>query len=155
LNGYIFIKGSVPALKNGKIWTGRFLVYSKRVKEYLKSHNIKSFNSSERGDKKKEVIHFKNGINTFEIEAMKIKDILSTLEPPYKFQFHFVRDTKHRFDFGNGVELLADLFTSYGIIADDNMDIFHPSILYIDGKGYSYDKNGGGVFVNYIYHHLD
>ena len=147
MNDYIFIRGSVPALKNGKIWTGRFLVYSKRVKEYLKSHNIKSFNSSERGDKKKEVIHFKNGINTFEIEAMKIKDILSTLEPPYKFQFHFVRETKHKWDLGNAIELLADLFTSYGVIEDDNMDIFHPSILYIDGKGYSYDKLNPGVYI--------
>ena len=49
MNDYIFIRGSVPALKNGKIWTGRFLVYSKRVKEYLKSHNIKDFSSSQNG----------------------------------------------------------------------------------------------------------
>lgn len=148
-NNYIFIPGNVPSLKNGKEWTGQFLVYSDTVVKYLKSHNIKSFNSSRRNGKIPHVIHFKRlGLeNTFEQKCEEIKQVLSTLEPPYKFNFHFVRKSKHKFDFGNAFELLADLFTSYGIIEDDNMDIFHPGILYIDGQGYSYDKNNPGVYI--------
>jgi hypothetical protein len=30
----IFIKGNVPSSKNGRVWTGRFLVESPRVKKY-------------------------------------------------------------------------------------------------------------------------
>ncbi len=145
MGDYIFISGNVPSLKNNRIWTGRYFVHSKGVANYLKAHNIKDFSSSQ-----KTITHYKTGVNTFEIEILKLKEILADLTPPYKFQFHFVRKSKHKFDFNNANSLLADLFTSYNLIEDDNMDIFHPSILYIDGKGYSYDKENPGVFINIL-----
>lgn len=145
MSDLIFIKGNVPSLKNNSTFTGTYLVHSKWVKDYLRLHNIKKFSSS-----KKTVEHYKRGINTFEIEAIKIKAILETLEPPYKINFHFVRKSKHKFDFVNPLQTLADLFSAYNVWEDDNMDIFHPGILYIDGKGYSYNKENPGVFIQII-----
>ncbi len=144
--GLIFLSGNCPALKNNKIWTGKFLVMSKGVKEYLKSHGIKYFSS-----RKKEIEYFKNiDSNSFKTCMETIKSQLENLDVPYKVQFHFVRDSKHRFDFGNACELLADLFTAYGVWEDDNMDIFHPSVLYIKGKGYTYDKDNPGVYIKIL-----
>ena len=142
----IFINGNVPSLKNGKTWTGKYLVSSKNVKAYLKLHGIKSYSS-----KDKTVEYFKTiDTRTFKLAAENLKSILQDLKPPYKLAFHFVRQTRHRFDFGNAIELLSDLFTAYDVWEDDHMGFFHPSVLYIDGEGYSYDKENAGVYIKVL-----
>lgn len=143
-----FIPGNVPALKNGKQWTGKYLVSSQGVTQYLKSHNILSYSSS-----KKEVKHYKKGENSFEKVILEMKTFIkkNNLQPPYKFSFHFVRKSKHRFDFGNAIEILSDLFTSYKLIEDDNMDYFHPSVYYRNTQqGYRYDKDKPGVYIKIL-----
>lgn len=142
-----FIPNNVPALKNGKIWSGKFLVKSKQVTKYLKSQDIKNYSSS-----KKIVEHYKNSITNYHFKnvAEQIKLELSKSNPPYKIGFHFVRNSKHKFDFGNAFELIADLFTAYDVWEDDNMDIFLPFPLEINGKYYSYDKNSPGVWIKIL-----
>lgn len=142
-----FIPGNVPALKNSKQWTGKFLVKSKRVQEYLKLHGIKDYSCV-----RKEVNHLKVSNRDFEFWriALKIRELLLNDSPPYKLGFHFVRNSKHKFDFGNAVELISDLFTAYNVWEDDNMDIFLPFPLEINGKFYSYDKNNPGVFIKIL-----
>jgi len=147
VNNTYFISGNVPALKNSKIWTGRFLIKSKRVSEYLKLHGIKNYSSG-----KKQIEHFKTSVSNFEIKqiADKIKLELLNNKTPYKIGFHFVRNSKHKFDFGNAFELIADLFTAYDVWEDDNIDIFLPFPLEINSKYYSYDKNNPGVFIQIL-----
>jgi hypothetical protein len=142
-----FIPNNVPALKNGKIWSGKYLLKSKQVVKYLKSQDIKNYSSS-----KKIVEHYKNCITNYHFKnvAEQIKLELSKSNPPYKIGFHFVRNSKHKFDFGNAFELIADLFTAYDVWEDDNIDIFLPFPLEINGKYYSYDKNSPGVWIKIL-----
>lgn len=140
----IFIPGNVPALKNGKIWTGTLLISSKGVQDYLRQHGIKNYSAS-----KKQVEYYKTfkGVKFSEYCTI-IKKELEMFTAPYKFAFHFIRKSKHRFDFGNAVELLADLFTAHGLIEDDNMNYFHPSIFYNNTQfGFTYNKNNPGVII--------
>lgn len=41
---------------------------------------------------------------------------------PYRIEFLFARKTKQRFDHHNAVQLLLDMMSEYGWIADDNAD---------------------------------
>jgi len=77
---------------------------------------------------------------------------------PVLIGFHFVRNTKHSFDFGNATEILFDLLTAHDIIPDDNVKYIFPSVMTIDGilpdkdnfrkhKWYNIDKENPGVYV--------
>lgn len=139
-----FIKGNVPALKNGKQWTGKYLVSNKRVSEYLKLHGIKKYSS-----RKKEVFHFEKSETDFEFlnQCKLIKEELKHKTPPYKIGFYFIRSSKHKFDFGNAVELISDLFTAYNVWEDDNMDFLLPFPLEKEGIYYHVDKENSGVII--------
>lgn len=145
LNGddFLFISGNVPALKNSKIKTSKFIFSSKRVKDYIKNLGIQSYSPS-----KKIVKNYVTRPNEF----LKCKEYFDKYlnTKPYKIGFHFVRATKHKFDFGNAVEILADLLTAHDFIEDDNMDIFLPYPLEIDGKAYTYNPENPGVYIKIL-----
>jgi hypothetical protein len=42
----IFISGNIPSSKNSKQFTGKYLVSSKTVKNFLKSKGIKSYSTA-------------------------------------------------------------------------------------------------------------
>lgn len=58
-----------------------------------------------------------------------------------------MRATRHKFDFHNAVQIVADLLVSHGYIEDDNMDYFIPMPYKDDDKWYTYDKENPGVFI--------
>lgn len=134
----IFIRGNVPSSKNSKI-KGKF--FSKTVAKYLRSFGIKSFSS-----RKKTVETYKTIPMTFPVN--ELKELFRDKEYPVVVKFHFVRDSKHKFDFGNVTQILLDLFTAFDIIEDDNMDCIIPFPLKMNDKWYSYDKENPGVFIN-------
>jgi len=136
----VFIEGNVPSSKNSKI-KGKF--FSKTVQKYLRSFGIQSFSS-----RRKEVKGYKTIEMTFPIEELK-EELKSDIYP-IKIGFHFVRGSKHKFDFGNVTQILLDLFTSFDIIPDDNMDYIIPECLTIDDKYYSYNKDNPGVYIKKI-----
>ena len=136
----IFIPGNVPSSKNSKIATSRGVFHSKTVQKYLRSHGIQHFSSS-----KKFVTPYKTIPLTFPVH--KLRRMFDDLEKPITIGFHFVRGTKHKFDFTNLVQILLDLFVAFDIIDDDNMDNVIPQCLWIDSKHYSYDKENPGVLV--------
>lgn len=61
--------------------------------------------------------------------------------------FHFVRGTKHKFDFHNAVQIVADLLVAHDFIEDDNMDCFIPIPYKINDNWFSYDKENPGVYI--------
>jgi hypothetical protein len=136
----IFIPGNVPSLKNSKIKTSRGIFPSKTVKSYLSSLGIQSYSAS-----KKEVKGYKTRENIF-LELFK--DI-KIEKYPVIVHFHFVRDSKRKWDFNNANSILTDLMTAHNIIEDDNMDCIIPQCLWIDNKQYSYDKEKPGVYVKF------
>ncbi len=121
----IFIPGSVPSSKNSKIITrNRRLIWSKAASLYRK-------NSREEFLKNKEYF----------------LSMLNGKEKPYIICFHFVRVTKHKYDFVNVVQTLQDLMVDYGYIEDDNVDIMLPFPLLINNKYSSYDRDKPGVYI--------
>lgn len=100
---------------------------------------IQRFSSS-----KKIVIGYKTRKNEF---AELLKDFNFNYSNPLVVGFHFVRSTKHKFDFHNAVQIIADLLVAHDFIEDDNMDYFIPLPFEMNKKWYSYNKENPGVYI--------
>lgn len=140
-NSLFFIPNNVPSLKNSKVKTSRGIFPSKTVTSYLRSFNILSFSSG-----RKQVLYKKKKDKIFQ-ELVEPYFINIDREKPLIVYFHFVRKSKHAFDFNNATQIISDLFTAHDFIVDDNMDYFIPIPFKIKGKWYTYDKNNPGVWV--------
>ena len=146
LNDLIWISGNVPSLKNSKVKTSRGIFSSKTVKKYLANLGIQRYSSS-----RKKVLGYKTRPNIFQEQIVpQIIELLENKEPPFEIGFHFVRGTKHKFDFNNANQLIADLIVAHDVLEDDNMDYFIPFALKIDNKFYSVDKTNPGVWIKII-----
>ena len=152
----IFIKYNTPSLKNSKIKTSRGIFSSKTVKKYLNKLGIQSYSSS-----KKIVKGYVNRDNEFENLRNQFQIAFQNKPFPVLICFHFVRDTKRNFDFGNATEIIFDLLTAHNIIPDDNITFTIPSVMSIKGilpteenmhntKWYSVDKFNSGVWIKII-----
>jgi len=122
-----FIASQVPSSKNSRITnraTGRSFP-SKNTQKYVKNTKSQYLENKE----------------TF-------LKMLEGKEKPYLVEFHFVRDSKRRWDFGNICQVCTDLMTTYEFIEDDNVYEMFPIPLEIEGKLFSIDKNNPGVWIS-------
>jgi hypothetical protein len=122
----IFIPNNVPSSKNSRQLIGGdkpMNIESNLCRQYRKANNGIYF------DKAKE----------FSRQA-------KTKQKPLNVYMFFIRTSKRRFDYHNACQLVFDLMTEYGWIDDDNADevLLTPPVF---GKGYSVNKNNGGVFI--------
>lgn len=140
---YLFIKGNVPSLKNSKIKTSRGIFSSKTVNNYIRSFGIQSYSASRKQVK---------GYVTKKNEFLTIKPYFEKYvrDYPIKVGFHFVRKSKHKYDFNNANQIIADLLTAHDIIEDDDTTQFLPFPLEIDGRYDSYSKENPGVFIKIL-----
>ncbi len=138
----IFIPFNTPSLKNSKIKTSRGIFPSKTVKNYISNLGIQRYSAS-----RKEVVGYKNRPNLIEELRDKFNNVLEGKEPPFEIGFHFVRKTKHKFDFNNANQIIADLLVAHGIIEEDNMDIFIPYAFKMNEQYYTVDKENPGVYI--------
>lgn len=145
LNGdeYLFIENNVPSLKNSKVKTSKGIFSSKSVNRYIRALGIQSYSAS-----KKTIRGYVNRPNEF----LKTKEYFEKylITKPYKIGFHFVRGSKHKYDFNNANQLIADLMTAHDIIEDDDTTVFLPFPLEIDGKYDSYNKENPGVYIKVL-----
>ena len=144
-NELIFIPGNVPSSKNSRINTTKGSFASKTVKSYLNSLGIQSYSSS-----KKLVKGYVNKPNLIENLREDFLKQIEGKELPLEIGFHFVRDSRRKFDFHNIVQVVLDLLTASDFIIDDNMDCVIPFALKIDSKFYSVDKENCGVWIKII-----
>ena len=144
-NELIFIPGNVPSSKNSRINTKHGSFASKTVKSYLNSLGIQSYSSS-----KKLVKGYVNKPNLIENLREDFLKQTSGKELPLEIGFHFVRDSKRKFDFHNIIQVVLDLLTAHDIIIDDNMDCVIPFALKIESKFYSVNKEQSGVWIKII-----
>ena len=138
----IFIPYNVPSSKNSRVNTSKGSFASKTTKAYLNKLGIQTYSSS-----KKLVKGYVNKPNL--IEQLR-EDFLKQIEGkqlPLEIGFHFVRDSKRKFDFHNIVQVSLDLLTAHDIIIDDNMDCVIPYALKLDDKFYSVNKENPGVWI--------
>jgi len=138
----IFIPGNVPSSKNSRINTKNGSFASSTVKKYLNTLGIQSYSSS-----KKIVKGYVNRPNLIEELREDFNKLIEGKELPLEIGFHFVRDSKRKFDFHNIVQVTLDLLTAHNFIIDDNMDCIVPYALKIDNKFYSYNKEKSGVWI--------
>jgi len=122
----IFIPGSVPSSKNSRILTrsGLFIA-SKATQLWRKDTGL--IWSKER--------------KTFNIECT------GKLFPLF-VGMHFVRKTKHKYDFVNPVQTIQDEMVHHKWIEDDNTGILYPLPLKINGEYSSYDPKNPGVYIH-------
>lgn len=118
----IWIDGNMPSSKNGKTWTGKFLVSSKVTQKYIK--------------------HSKN---CYIRNTDKFLKLIQGKPFPLRIGFQFVRGSKHKFDYVNPCQTVLDLMVDYGWLADDNCDEILPVFI-----PYDYDAETPGVFITVL-----
>jgi len=118
----IYIPGDVPSSKNSKVWTGRYLVHSKTATKYIKQTNS--------------IFSNKKILKSF-------ADAITSIEPPYKILFTFIRGSRRRFDYVNMAQMPLDLMVKHEWIVDDNADYVIPIF-----KQYLYRKECPGVIIS-------
>jgi len=126
----IFIEGNFPSFKNSKQFTGKFFIMSKTVQKYLKAWEWQWEYCGELQI-------------DFSFELLRLK-------APYKIGMHFVRGTKHKYDWVNMVQGVQDLMVKHGWIEDDNTDVMYPFPLEINNTFSSYDKEKPGVYIKIL-----
>ena len=139
----IFIPGNVPSLKNSKIKTSRGVFHSKTVARYLRVLGVQRYSPS-----RKEVVGYKTRPNLFR-EALETAK-WEKPEGRIVLGFHFVRGSKHKWDFGNISQMPLDLLSAHDFIEDDNMDWVIPMPFKMKGEWYSYHKENPGVYIKII-----
>lgn len=141
----IWIPFNVPSSKNSRINTKHGSFASKTVKAYLNYLGIQSYSSS-----KKIVKGYVNKPNL--IENLREAFLNQTIgkQLPLEIGFHFVRNSKRKFDFHNIIQVVLDLMTAHDIIEDDNIDCVVPFALKIGNVFYSVDKDDPGVYIKII-----
>lgn len=141
----IFLPYNTPSLKNSKVKTRKGVFASKTVSKYLQKIGIKKYSTS-----KKTVDEYvdPNRENLFRKAFEEAKWIKP--EQPIVLGFHFVRGSKHKFDFGNACQIIQDLMVAHDYIEDDNMDYLIPVPFQMNGQWYSYDKTNPGVYITIV-----
>lgn len=122
-----FCPGGTPSSKNSRQWTGSRFLPSKATTTWR--------NETQEW--------WKNNKSKFE-------DKLIGLEKPYLIGIHFVRKSKHKFDWINPCQTVQDEMTKYGYIDDDNCDEMIPFPLSIDGEWQSYNKSNPGAYIKIL-----
>jgi len=118
----IFIKGNVPSSKNSKVWTGKFLVWSKTAQKYRKESKQQ----------------WMDGRDEF-------KKACEGLDKPYIISFTFIRGSKHKFDYVNPLQTVLDIMVEMEWLDDDNADEVLPVF-----EMYLYDKENPGVSIEVL-----
>ena len=118
----IFIAGNVPSSKNSKVWTGKYLVHSKTVRNYIKETKADWIKNKQ-----------------------KFLELIKDKQKPYNIKFTFIRDTRRKFDYINPCQTIQDLMEQYGYVENDNCENIIPSF-----GVYSVDKNKAGVKIEVL-----
>ena len=118
----IYLKGNVPSSKNSKRWTGRNLIPSKTVENYLEQYEIQ-----------------------YKLYANKFKEMIKDKKKPYYIGFYFIRNSKRKFDYNNLTQLPQDLMVKHKWLEDDNADYIIPV-----GIGYEVNKANAGLIITVL-----
>lgn len=128
-NGYVFIKGNVPSLKNSK-------------QLYKNSKTGKSFVTS--SDLCKQYV--KDTEFTWRALRPQFLKLIASKPLPYKIQFIFIRDKHKAFDYINVAQMPLDLMQLYEWLPNDDNNHVIPNF----GAGYKYDPLMPGVIIRIL-----
>lgn len=137
----IFLRGNIPSLKNSKVM-GRFP--SKTVMKWLRLYGIQHYSSG-----RKEVKFFKRIQAVYDFEEI-IAPLRDCKNYPLKLGFHFIRDSKRKWDFGNACQIVQDLMVAFDVIPDDDVSYLLPFPLEIGGEYWHINKDNPGVIIQIL-----
>lgn len=120
----LFCPTNVPSSKNGRVWTGKYFIASKATNRWRKE--TKSW--------------WKENKELF-LEKIEGKNL------PLRIGLHFVRSSKHKYDWVNPVQTIQDEMVTYEWIEDDNTSIIVPVPFKLNGSYTSYNKSYPGVYI--------
>lgn len=122
-----FCPTGTPSSKNSRQWTGKRFLPSKATTLWRTETQ-----------------------QWWEDNKEKFTDRLVGLEKPYLIGVHFVRKSKHKFDWINPMQTIQDEAVKYGYLDDDNCDEMIPFPLSIDGQWQSYSKDNPGAYIKIL-----
>ncbi len=122
-----FCPSGTPSSKNSRQWTG---------KRFLPSRATIAWRAETQ--------------SFWEDNKDRFIEQLKDVEKPYKLGFHFVRKSKHQYDWVNPIQTMQDEMSKYGWIDDDNTLEMIPYPLCIDGQWSSYSKENPGCYMKII-----
>lgn len=147
----IFIPYNVPSSKNSKIATQKGVFHSKTVRKYLQKIGVKKYRTrlskKQVADGLTKVENYMKRPNIFKLS---VGDYFDGAMSPVILKFHFVRDTRRKFDFLNAAQIIADLLVAHDFLEEDDMDCFIPVPMRINGCWYSLNKNRPGVYLKKV-----
>lgn len=120
----LFCEGNVPSSKNGRQWTGKYFIASKATNRWRKDTKW----------------WWKENKDKF-VEKTKDKNL------PLRIGMHFVRGSKHKYDWLNPAQTIQDEMVTYGWMEDDNTSIIVPVPFKVNGVNSSYNKEKPGVYI--------
>lgn len=130
--GAIFIPGNVPSSKNNK------RAFKVRSKKTGKDKLIVLGSKLSMGWSASTETAWREKRNSF-------LKLLEGKEKPYRIVFHFVRDSRRKFDYINPAQTIQDAMVKHCWLFDDNADELVPSFL-----PYTYDKESPGVYIHVL-----
>ncbi len=158
----IFLKGNVPSSKNNKELGYYFLKPAQESSWYIKKGDqFKKIRPTLRNSDRTEA-YIKHIVAQIIEYKPRFKELVKNLPKPYIIQLHFVRDSRHRFDFGNAGQIISDSISGHYWkndkkiphiatcwVEDDSMDdlIFVPPL---KPPFYTYDKVSPGVWLTVL-----
>ena len=137
----------MPSVKNSKkpvTLPGKkhtTLVPADAVRKYLKVMGIKKYSP------RSGVEEYATRPNLF---RERVGNYFENAGSPVVVKFHFVRDSRRKFDFHNAVQIIADLLVAHGFLEDDNMDYFIPMPMYSGGRWYTVNPEEPGVWLKKV-----
>jgi hypothetical protein len=123
----IFIPGSVPSSKNSRRNFGHVSLPSELTEKWRENTAC-----------------FWNKFRSHFIKECQGKQF------PLIVGIHFVRKSKHKWDFINPCQTVQDEMMHKEWIADDNTSIMYPVPLKIDNLLWSYDSKNPGVYIRVL-----
>lgn len=123
-NNFIFIPQNVPSSKNSKRAFKKIVLESLICVEYRKKTEA-----------------------NWQVFKYRFLEMCKGKEKPYKIEMMFIRNSKHKADFHNLVQLPMDIMVKYGWIEDDNMDEVIPVPA---AKPYAIDKHVPGIIIRVV-----
>lgn len=120
----LFCEGNVPSSKNGRRWTGRYFLPSKATVDWRKSTKC-----------------------WWEENAEAFQEMIKDKPLPLKIGMHFVRSSRHKYDWVNPVQTIQDEMVTHGWVEDDNIVYIVPFPFEMDKSYTTYNKENPGVFL--------
>lgn len=120
----LFCELNVPSSKNSRRWTGRHFIPSKQVVRWRKDTN-----------------------EWWKKNKNKFKKLTKDKNKPLRIGLHFVRGSRHKYDWVNPVQTIQDEMVKQGWIDDDNVEEMIPVPFKMNKKYTTYDKEKPGVYI--------